>query len=39
MDERKFLSWAKQCVVQYFNERAESTDKNGKITADDVFVV
>lgn len=39
MGERKFLSWAKQCVVQYFNERAESTDKNGKITTDDVFVV
>ena len=39
MDERKFLAFAKETVVDYFNGRVESTDKNGKITVDDVFVV
>lgn len=39
MDERKFLAFAKEAVVNYFNGRVDSTDKNGKITVDDVFVV
>jgi len=33
-----FTDWAKQCVVDYFNNRADVTD-NVKITADNVFVV
>lgn len=39
MDEREFLYWAKQCVAKYYNDRVESTDKNGNITVADVFVV
>lgn len=39
MDERRFLAFAKEAVVNYFNGRVDSTDKNGKITVDDVFVV
>lgn len=39
MDERQFISWAKQCVTDYYNGRVDSTDKNGKITAGEVFVV
>lgn len=39
MDERKFLAFAKEAVVNYFNGRVDSTDKNGKITVNDVFVV
>ncbi len=30
---------AKNAVVDYFNSNADSTDKNGKITKDDVFIV
>lgn len=29
----------KQIVADYFNSQADSTDKNGKITKDDVFIV
>lgn len=39
MDERVFIDFAKNTVVDYFNNRADTTDKNGKITKDDVFVV
>lgn len=39
MDSDKFIAFAKQAVVEYFNNHADSTDKNGRITADDVFVV
>ena len=36
MEERKFRDIA---VVTYFNAQVESTDKNGKISNDDVFIV
>ena len=39
MDERRFLAFEKEAVVNYFNGRVDFTDKNGKITVDDVFVV
>ena len=39
MDERKFIKKSKEFVRNYYNDRVESTDKNGKITTDDVFVV
>ena len=39
MDNQEFLKRAIQLVVDYFNGNADATDKNGKITADDVFVV
>ena len=39
MDERKFIKKCKELVRNYYNDRAESTDKNGKITTEDVFVV
>lgn len=39
MDERKFLKKCKELVRNYYNDRVQSTDKNGKITTDDVFVV
>ena len=39
MDERKFLDLCKNTVVDYYNKRVETTDKNGKITKADVFVV
>ena len=39
MDERKFIKKCKELVRNYYNDRAQSTDKNGKITTDDVFVV
>lgn len=34
-----FLKLATNAVVHYFNSRADVTDKNGKITKDNVFVV
>ena len=34
-----FIEMAKNAVVDYFNSTADSTDKNGKITKDDVFIV
>ncbi len=39
MNSGKFISIAKQAVVDYFNGRADATDKNGKLTLEDVFVV
>ena len=39
MDERKFIKKCKEIVRDYYNDRVESTDKTGKITTDDVFVV
>lgn len=39
MNQKKFIEIAIQAVIDYFNNRADATDKNGKITKDDVFVV
>ena len=39
MPNDTFLKLCKQIVVDYFNNRADKTDKNGKITEDNVFVV
>ena len=39
MQERDFRQLAINAVVDYFNSQVDSTDKNGKITEDDVFVV
>lgn len=39
MDERKFIKKCKELVRNYYNDRVESTDKNGTITTEDVFVV
>lgn len=39
MGNDKFLKLCKEMVVNYFNSRADKTDKNGKITEEDVFVV
>ena len=39
MQEKDFRELAVGAVVDYFNSRANSTDKNGYITADNVFVV
>jgi len=39
MGNKEFIKLAKKAVVDYFNSQADSTDKNGKITEDDVFVV
>ena len=39
MQERDFRSLAIKAVVDYFNSQADSTDKNGHISEDDVFVV
>lgn len=39
MDERKYLNLCREKVVEYYNSRVDTTDKNGKITKDDVFVV
>ena len=39
MGNDKFEEICKKIVVDYFNSQADSTDKNGKITEDDVFVV
>ncbi len=39
MQEKEFRAKAIQAVVDYFNSQADSTDKNGHITADDVFIV
>ena len=39
MQNKDFLEKAKQAVVDYFNSQADSTDKNGRITADEVYVV
>ncbi len=39
MQERDFRNLAIKAVVDYFNSQVDSTDKNGKITEDDVFIV
>lgn len=39
MGSKEFIQFAKEQVVDYFNSRADKTDKNGSITTDDVFVV
>ena len=39
MDTDLFLKKCKEIVVDYFNSQADSTDKNGRITEDNVFVV
>lgn len=39
MQNKDFVEKAKQAVVDYFNSHADSTDKNGHITADEVYVV
>lgn len=36
---KEFIEFAKEQVVRYYNGRVDTTDKNGKITEDDVFVV
>ena len=36
---KEFIKFAKKQVVEYFNGRADKTDKNGGINEDDVFVV
>lgn len=39
MQNDEFVELCKQAVVDYFNHQADSTDKNGKITTEQVFVV
>jgi hypothetical protein len=39
MQEKGFREKAIKAVVDYFNLQADSTDKNGKISADNVFIV
>ena len=39
MNEKDFRELAIKAIVDYFNSEADCTDKNGKITADDVFIV
>ena len=39
MDERKFIKKCREIVRDHHNDRVKSTDKNGKITTEDVFVV
>ena len=39
MQNKDFVEKAKQAVVDYHNSQADSTDKNGRITADEVYVV
>lgn len=39
MLEREFRVIAIRAIVDYFNSQADSTDKNGKIDENDVFVV
>jgi hypothetical protein len=39
MQERDFREKSINAVVDYFNSQADSTDKNGKISDDDVFIV
>lgn len=39
MGNDKFEEMCKDIVVDYFNSQADSTDKNGKITKENVFVV
>lgn len=39
MDYKKFMAVAINAVVNYFNNQADSTDKNGKIGAENVYLV
>ena len=39
MQEKDFREKSIKAVVDYFNSQVDSTDKNGKITAENVFVV
>ena len=39
MENKKFIEFCKEQIVNYFNSQADSTDKNGKITIEDVFAV
>lgn len=39
MNNDEFVKKCKEIVVEYFNSQADSTDKNGKITEDNVFIV
>ena len=39
MGYKEFQEKAIKAVVDYFNSRVESTDKNGEITDNDVFIV
>lgn len=39
METDRFIELCTDAVVSYFNSQADSTDKNGRITPDDVFVV
>lgn len=36
---KDFIEKCKDCVVDYFNEKKDKTDKNNNITLEDVFVV
>ena len=39
MTNQEFAELCKESVVNYYNGRVESIDKNGEITTEDVFVV
>ena len=39
MQEKDFREKSIKSVVNYFNSQVDSTDKNGKISENDVFVV
>ena len=39
MTNQEFMDLCKKSVVDYFNNRKDSTDKNGDITEDNVFIV
>lgn len=39
MHEKDFRRLAIQSVRNYYNDRVETTDKNGKITDEDIFIV
>lgn len=39
MEEKLFREKAINAIVDYFNSQIDSTDKNGKITSDNVFLV
>ena len=39
MSYTEFMQIAIKAVVDYFNEQSDATDKNGKITEDDVYIV
>lgn len=39
MDNKDFMDLAIEAVVAYFNDQADVTDKNGKISSENVFIV